>query len=65
MPDKNSAGAAESETEFSDRDLILAILNGIGALAARLGGGQLVLEVRSAATRRVVAVGEVESSIKG
>jgi hypothetical protein len=52
---KDAAGAADSD-EFSDRDLLIAILNGISGLSARLGGGQLVIELHSAKTGRVVAV---------
>jgi hypothetical protein len=51
----DTAGAADSG-EFSDRDLLIAILNGISALSARLGGGQLVIELHNAKTGRVVAV---------
>ena len=58
MPLDKGPGAAPAgqDPNFSDRDLLVAILNGITALSARLGGGQLVIELRSAKTGRAVNV---------
>ena len=52
---KDAAGAAQ-QSDYSDRDLLVAILDGLCSLSARLGGGQLVIERHSAKTGRVVAV---------
>ncbi len=52
---KGAADAPDS-SEFSDRDLLIAALDGIMALSRQLGGGELVLRVVSARTGRTVDV---------
>jgi hypothetical protein len=53
MPATNSPDAA---SEFSERDLLVALLDAVATLAARLGGGTLVIPVHSSSTGRVVKV---------
>src|SRR5207244_13185498 len=43
-------------SDFSDRDILIAILNGICALADRLGGGKLVIWLESGGTGQAVDV---------
>jgi hypothetical protein len=42
--------------DFSDRDILVGILNAVLALSARLGGGQLVVTLHSEKTGRAVTV---------
>ncbi len=46
----------KQSADFSDRDILLAILNAVLALSARLGGGQLTVPLRSEKTGRAVTV---------
>jgi hypothetical protein len=52
MDDNDAALSAD----FSDRDILLAILNAVGLLSARLGGGRLVVTLHSEKTGRAVEV---------
>jgi hypothetical protein len=42
--------------EFADRDILVAILQAVCALSARLGGGALVVRLQSEKTGRTVDV---------
>jgi hypothetical protein len=53
MSTKNPPDAA---SEFSDRDLLVALLDAVAALSARLGGGRLIIPLHSERTGRVVHV---------
>ena len=46
----------DTQNEFSERDILIALLNAVLGLSARLGGGGMVATLKSEKTGRAVTV---------